>query len=74
MPRAAYSIASALVTAFSPPLVSEASAEGVRELAWSTRLVERFTTWPPPSRESIAATALREVSEKPRRLTPLTRP
>ena len=32
-----------LVTAFSPPLVSDANAEGTAELAWSTRLVEMFT-------------------------------
>ena len=43
MPRPAYSTASALVTAFSPPLVSDANAEGTAELAWSTRLVEMFT-------------------------------
>ena len=32
-----------LVTAFSPPLVSDVNAEGTAELAWSTRLVEMFT-------------------------------
>jgi hypothetical protein len=72
IPCAAYSIASALVTASSPPLVSDASAAGTCELAWSTRLVEMFTMCPPPSRDSIAATAARETSKNPRRLTPVT--
>jgi len=43
MPRSAYSIASAFVTAFNPPLVSDASADGDCDRAWSTRLVEMFT-------------------------------
>jgi hypothetical protein len=43
MPRLAYSIASAFVTAFNPPLVSDASADGDCDRAWSTRLVEMFT-------------------------------
>ena len=37
--RLAYSIASDLVAAFKPPLVSEASTDGTLLLAWSTRLV-----------------------------------
>ena len=37
--------------------------------ALSTRLVEMFTTCPPPSRESIAVIALRDISKKPRRFT-----
>jgi hypothetical protein len=40
MPRPAYSMASDLVTAFRPPSVSDANADGTAELAWSTRLVE----------------------------------
>jgi len=44
IPRDAYSTASALVTALSPPFVGEANAEGTWELAWSTKLVEMFTT------------------------------
>ena len=71
IPRPAYSTASALVAAFSPPLVSDANADGTAELAWSTRLVEMLTMWPPPSRDSIAATAARETSKKPRRFTPV---
>ena len=51
MPRPAYSMASDLVTALSPPLVRDASADGTAELAWSTRLVEMLTMWPPPSRQ-----------------------
>ena len=39
MPFLAYSIASDLVAAFRPPLVSEASTDGTLLLAWSTRLV-----------------------------------
>jgi len=55
-----------------PPFVSDVNAEGTWELAWSTKLVEMFTTWPPPFRDSIAATAARETSKKPRRFTPVT--
>jgi hypothetical protein len=29
-------------------LVSDANAEGTCELAWSTRVVEMLTRWPPP--------------------------
>ena len=47
-PRDAYSIASERVTAASPPLVSDASAEGSLLSAWSTRLVVMLTTWPLP--------------------------
>ena len=47
-PREAYSIASERVTATRPPLVSAASADGRVLSAWSTRLVEMFTTCPPP--------------------------
>ena len=47
-PRDAYSIASDRVTATSPPLVRAGSAAGRWLSAWSTRLVEMFTTWPPP--------------------------
>jgi hypothetical protein len=49
-------MASDLVTAPSPPLVSDASADGTPLLAWSTRLVEMLTTCPPPC-VSIAAMA-----------------
>ena len=44
MPRDAYSIASERVTAASPPLVSDVSAEGRLLLACSTRLVVMLTT------------------------------
>ena len=43
-PRVAYSIASARVTAASPPFVSEVSAECESLLAWSTKLVVMLTT------------------------------
>ena len=72
MPRAAYSVASERVTALRPPLVSEASADGTLVLAWSTRLVDTLTMWPPPC-VSIASTARRVISKKPRRFTPVTR-
>ena len=69
MPREAYSMASDLVAAASPPLVSAVSTEGALELALSTRVVVMLTTWPWP-RFSISATA-RWVSQKnPVRLTP----
>src|SRR5271163_1206024 len=71
MPCFAYSIASSLVTAFNPPLVSDASADGSAESAWSTRLVEMLTRWPPAPPLSIADTAARETSKNPRRLTPV---
>lgn len=60
-----------LVTAFSPTLLSEASAEGTEELAWSTRLVEMLIRCPPPE-ASIALTASREISKNPRRFTSAT--
>jgi hypothetical protein len=37
----AYSMASSLVTAFNPSLVSDANADGTAEFGLSTRLVER---------------------------------
>lgn len=72
MPRAAYSVASDFVTPFNPPLVSDASADGTLVLACSTRLVDTLTMCPPPW-PSIASTALRVTSKKPRRFTPVTR-
>src|SRR6185437_10676022 len=72
MPVAAYSMASDRVTAFSPPLVSDASADGTAVLAWSTRLVEMLTTCPrrAPLLLSMAAMAGRVALKNPRRLTP----
>ena len=64
-------MASALVAAFSPPLVSDASADGTAELAWSTSVVEIVDDVPPPPWPSIAATAARDTSKKPRRFTPV---
>jgi hypothetical protein len=68
MPRSAYSMASAFVTAFSPPLVSEARAAGAPLNGWSTRLVVMPTIWPPPC-FSICATASCVTWKKPARLT-----
>src|SRR5467141_3953144 len=45
MPTFAYSIASDLVAALNPPLVSEASTDGTLEFACSIRLVVICTTW-----------------------------
>ena len=45
-PREAYSIASERLAATSPPLVRAGSAEGRCCPAWSTRVVEMFTTCP----------------------------
>ena len=47
-PRVAYSAARARVTASSPPLVSDVSADGRSRSGWSTRLVVMLTMWPPP--------------------------
>src|SRR4051794_41102130 len=49
-------MASDLVAALRPPLVSAARTAGTLELAWSTRLVVICTTWPLPC-FSIAAMA-----------------
>src|SRR6476659_1238688 len=46
MPLLAYSIASDLVAAANPPLVSEASTEGTLLLAWSRKLVVICTMCP----------------------------
>ena len=55
-----------------PPLVSAVKTEGVLEFAYSARVAEMLTTWP-PYRFSISAMA-RWVSQKnPVRLTPTTR-
>ena len=71
MPREAYSTASDLVAAATPPLVSAVSTAGVPESATSARVAETLTTWP-PCRVTISATA-RWVSQKnPVRLTPAT--
>ena len=48
MPVAAYSMARDLVAAATPPLVSDARAEGTLELACSTSVVVMLTTWPSP--------------------------
>ncbi len=71
IPRVAYSMASARVAAFRPPLVNEASADGTSELACSTSVVEMVTRCPPSPCSSIWATAARETSKKPRRFTPV---
>ena len=62
-PRDAYSIASERVTAASPPLVSDASAEGRLLSAWSTRLVVMLTTWPLPCATICRDHALGDVEE-----------
>lgn len=71
IPRPAYSIASDLVAALRPPLVSEASTEGTCERAWSIRLVEMVTTWPPSPCASMAAIPALVTSKNPRRFTPV---
>ena len=71
IPRAAYSIANDRVAALSPPLVREASTEGTCDSAWSIRLVEMATTWPPSPWDSMAAMPARVTSKKPRRFTPV---
>ena len=48
IPLSAYSIASDLVTASSPPLVRDASADGTPFTGWPTSVVVMFTMWPPP--------------------------
>ena len=60
-------MASDLVAAFRPPLVSEASTEGTLLLAWSTRLVVMLTMWPEPC-FSISAAARWVMWKKPARL------
>ena len=72
MPRLAYSIASDLVAASRPPLVRDASTDGTPLMAWSTRLVVMFTTWPPPC-FTISAMARCVMWKKPARLTPSDR-
>ena len=67
-PRDAYSIASDRVTAASPPLVRAASADGLVLSAWSTRLVEMLTTWPPPW-VTICCTARWVTWKNPARFT-----
>ena len=52
-------MASSLVTAFKPPFVSDANADGTAEFALSTRLVDTLTRWPPSPPVSIADTAAR---------------
>ena len=60
------------MAALSPPLVSDASTDGTLELAWSTRLVVIWTTWPLPC-FSISAMASCVMWKKPARLTPTSR-
>ena len=72
MPRDAYSMASDLVAAASPPLVSAASTEGVLESARSATVALMLTTWPRP-RRSISAMASWVTQKNPVRLTPVTR-
>src|ERR1700740_40562 len=67
MPREAYSMASDLVAAFSPPLVSEASTAGRPLIGWSARLVVIWTIWPEPW-ASITLVAAWLTKKKPARL------
>src|SRR5262245_21763594 len=71
MPLSAYSIASDRVTASSPPLVSDASADGTPLTGWFTSVVVTFTMCPPPW-VSICRTARCETWKNPARLTDST--
>ena len=72
MPLSAYSIASDRVTASSPPLVRDASADGTPFTGWPTSVVVRFTTCPPPC-ASICRTARCVTWKNPARFTDTTR-
>ena len=63
MPLSAYSIASDRVTASSPPLVRDASADGTPFTGWPTSVVVMFTTCPPPCVEHLPDGPLRDVEE-----------
>ncbi len=65
MPRPAYSTASAFVVAATPPLLSEASAEGTLAIALSTSVVVTLTTWPPSPCSSMRAMASWLTWKKP---------
>src|SRR4051812_33667616 len=71
IPLSAYSIASERVTASSPPLVSDASADGTPLTGWSTSVVVRLTTCPPPC-ASIRRTARCVTWKNPARFTDST--
>jgi len=64
----AYSIASERVAATSTPLVGAGSADGLALAAWSTGLVETFTTCPRP-RSTISAIASLAMWKNPVRFT-----
>src|SRR5438067_7081165 len=68
MPLSAYSIASDLVTASSPPLVRDASTDGTPFTGWPTSVVVTFTMCPPPC-ASICRTARCETWKNPARFT-----
>ena len=72
MPREAYSMASDLVAAARPPLVSAVRAAGTLEFAYSAMVAVRLTTWPLP-RLSISAMARCVSVKNPVRLTATTR-
>ena len=67
-PREAYSIARDRLAATSPPFVRAGSADGLVLSAWSTRLVETFTTCPLP-RSTISAIASCVMWKNPVRFT-----
>jgi hypothetical protein len=63
MPLSAYSIASDLVTASRPPLVSDASADGTPLTGWFTSVVVRLTTCSAALSEHLPYSPLRDVEE-----------
>ena len=63
IPLSAYSIARERVTASSPPLVSDASADGTPLTGWPTSVVVRFTMCPPPLCEHLPNGPLSDVEE-----------
>ena len=71
MPRPAYSVASDLVTAFSPPLVSDAERRRDLRVGMVDQAGGDVHHVTAAVRESMAATALRETSKKPRKFTPV---
>ncbi len=64
-------MASDLVAAARPPLVSEVRTDGALESATSTRVVVMLTTWPVPL-VSMSVTASCVSRKNPVRLTPMT--
>ena len=72
MPRDAYSIASDLVAAARPPLVSAVRTDGEPESARAATVALMLTTWPRPCR-SISVRASWVSQKKRARLTPVIR-